>query len=427
MGVLDGKVALRYRGGARAGQVARAAARRGGRRHHRDRRLRDAGVAELPAGQRGGPGADRQGGRGGRDRPADRRPHARTSATSARCGPRSTRASRSSAAGWTSSPPTRRIISRPVATWEIDLDQCRELIDVTLTGMFVTIKAAVPHMIAAGNGGSIALTRSGAALISGGGFADYKAAKSGVLSLTRTLACELAEHFIRVNAICPTAVDTPMIQNETLYRSFRPRPAEPGPRGREGRIPDHEPAAHPVGGRGRRVERDRLAGLGRGPVHHRRDAARRRGEPAQMITTQAAVLWQSGTDWKVEEITLDEPRQGEVLVRVAAAGLCHSEEHHVTGDVPFAAPMIGGHEGQATSRRSGPASRSPSRATTSSSRRSRTAAAARPARGAGRTCATSPPPSGTGCRSATTPRAITWVLPISPSPAWSAATRGTPW
>ena len=64
-----------------------------------------------------------------------------------------------------------------------------------------------------------------------------------------------------------------------------------------------------------------------------------------MITTQAAVLWQSGTDWKVEEITLDEPRQGEVLVRVAAAGLCHSEEHHVTGDVPFAAPMIGGHEG----------------------------------------------------------------------------------
>ena len=52
-----------------------------------------------------------------------------------------------------------------------------------------------------------------------------------------------------------------------------------------------------------------------------------------MITTQAAVLWQSGTDWKVEEITLDEPRQGEVLVRVAAAGLCHSEEHHVTGDV----------------------------------------------------------------------------------------------
>jgi SDR family mycofactocin-dependent oxidoreductase len=120
------------------------------------------------------------------------------------------------------------IISQPVATWEIDLDQWRELIDVTLTGVFVTIKAAIPHMIAAGNGGSITLTSSGAALISGGGFADYKAAKSGVLSLTRTLACELAEHFIRVNAICPTAVDTPMIQNETLYRSFRPDLPNPG-------------------------------------------------------------------------------------------------------------------------------------------------------------------------------------------------------
>ena len=40
-----------------------------------------------------------------------------------------------------------------------------------------------------------------------------------------------------------------------------------------------------------------------------------------MITTQAAVLWKSGTDWKVEDITLDEPRQGEVLVRVEATSV----------------------------------------------------------------------------------------------------------
>ena len=120
------------------------------------------------------------------------------------------------------------IISQPVPTWEIDVERWRELIDVTLTGVFVTVKAAIPHMIAAGNGGSIALTSSGAALISGAGLADYKAAKAGVLSLTRTLACELAGHFIRVNAICPTAVDTPMIQNEGLYRSFRPDLEHPG-------------------------------------------------------------------------------------------------------------------------------------------------------------------------------------------------------
>jgi S-(hydroxymethyl)glutathione dehydrogenase/alcohol dehydrogenase len=50
----------------------------------------------------------------------------------------------------------------------------------------------------------------------------------------------------------------------------------------------------------------------------------------------------------VEEVELDPPKAGEVLVRVAAAGLCHSEEHHLTGEVPFAAPMIGGHEGATT-------------------------------------------------------------------------------
>jgi SDR family mycofactocin-dependent oxidoreductase len=120
------------------------------------------------------------------------------------------------------------IISQGMPTWEMDAGQWRELVDVNLTGVFVTVKAAIPHMIAAGNGGSIALTSSGAALISGPGLADYKAAKAGVLSLTRTLACELAGHSIRVNAICPTAVDTPMIHNEALYRALRPDLASPG-------------------------------------------------------------------------------------------------------------------------------------------------------------------------------------------------------
>jgi len=120
------------------------------------------------------------------------------------------------------------IISWPRPTWEMDVDQWRELVDVNLTGVFITLKAAIPAMIAAGNGGSIALTSSGAALISGPGLADYKAAKAGVLSLVKTLACELAPHFIRVNALCPTAVDTPMIQNEALWKSFRPDLDAPG-------------------------------------------------------------------------------------------------------------------------------------------------------------------------------------------------------
>ena len=63
------------------------------------------------------------------------------------------------------------------------------------------------------------------------------------------------------------------------------------------------------------------------------------------MRTQAAVLREAGTDWKIEEIELDPPKAGEVLVRVAAAGLCHSEEHHRCGDAPFPSPLIGGHEG----------------------------------------------------------------------------------
>jgi len=63
------------------------------------------------------------------------------------------------------------------------------------------------------------------------------------------------------------------------------------------------------------------------------------------MKTKAAVLWEVGKDWNVEEIELDPPKQGEVLVKLAASGMCHSDEHLVTGDLPFALPIIGGHEG----------------------------------------------------------------------------------
>jgi NDMA-dependent alcohol dehydrogenase len=63
------------------------------------------------------------------------------------------------------------------------------------------------------------------------------------------------------------------------------------------------------------------------------------------MKTTAAVLWEVGKDWSVEEIELDPPKQGEVLVKMAASGMCHSDEHLVTGDLPFALPIVGGHEG----------------------------------------------------------------------------------
>jgi NDMA-dependent alcohol dehydrogenase len=63
------------------------------------------------------------------------------------------------------------------------------------------------------------------------------------------------------------------------------------------------------------------------------------------MKTKAAVLWEVNAPWSVEEIELDEPKAGEVLVKLAASGMCHSDEHLVTGDLPFALPIIGGHEG----------------------------------------------------------------------------------
>ena len=63
------------------------------------------------------------------------------------------------------------------------------------------------------------------------------------------------------------------------------------------------------------------------------------------MKTKAAVLWEVNTPWSVEEIDLDPPGPGEVLVKLAASGMCHSDEHLVTGDLPFGLPIIGGHEG----------------------------------------------------------------------------------
>src|SRR3712207_4715817 len=72
---------------------------------------------------------------------------------------------------------------------------------------------------------------------------------------------------------------------------------------------------------------------------------RRRAPGGYAVKTKAAVLWEVQKPWSVEEIELDPPRAGEVLVKLAASGMCHSDEHLYTGDLPFELPIIGGHEG----------------------------------------------------------------------------------
>ncbi|GAA2720111.1 NDMA-dependent alcohol dehydrogenase [Actinocorallia aurantiaca] len=74
------------------------------------------------------------------------------------------------------------------------------------------------------------------------------------------------------------------------------------------------------------------------------------------METEAAILWETNTPWSVEDIVIDPPKAGEVVVKLAASGLCHSDEHIVTGDMALPpeiieqtgasiTPIIGGHEG----------------------------------------------------------------------------------
>jgi S-(hydroxymethyl)glutathione dehydrogenase / alcohol dehydrogenase len=71
--------------------------------------------------------------------------------------------------------------------------------------------------------------------------------------------------------------------------------------------------------------------------------------------TRAAVVWGTNQDWKVEDMTLDDPGPGEVLVDTSYAGMCHSDEHVVTGDLPVPfLPFVGGHEGSGVVREVGP-------------------------------------------------------------------------
>lgn len=112
-------------------------------------------------------------------------------------------------------------------TWELTQQQWDDMIDVNLTGVWQTVKAVVPSMIEAGNGGSIIITSSNGGVMGFENLAHYVAAKHGVVGLTRTMANELGRHNIRVNNLQPTAVNTNMIHHEGVYKLFFP--ADPNP------------------------------------------------------------------------------------------------------------------------------------------------------------------------------------------------------
>ncbi|NKY33232.1 mycofactocin-coupled SDR family oxidoreductase [Nocardia speluncae] len=105
---------------------------------------------------------------------------------------------------------------------ELNEDTWQTMLDVNLTGVWKTCKAAIPHMLGSGRGGSIVLISSIAGLRGLVGVGHYVAAKTGVVGLMRALAQELAESGIRVNTVHPANTRTTMIQNEGTMRSFCP-------------------------------------------------------------------------------------------------------------------------------------------------------------------------------------------------------------
>lgn len=103
----------------------------------------------------------------------------------------------------------------------------QDMLDVNLTGVFHTVRAAAPSMIERG-GGSIVLISSTAGIKGFAGVAHYTAAKHGVVGLMKALAAELGAARIRVNSIHPTSVETDMIKNDAMYKLFRPDLENPG-------------------------------------------------------------------------------------------------------------------------------------------------------------------------------------------------------
>jgi NAD(P)-dependent dehydrogenase (short-subunit alcohol dehydrogenase family) len=109
------------------------------------------------------------------------------------------------------------ILDMPNERWQHTLD-------VNLNGVMYCDRAVARHMIQRGGGGTIVNVASGAAKIPTNGNGEYSVSKAGVWMLTKTLALELAPQQIRVNAIAPGLIDTPMtasiMERESAVEAF---------------------------------------------------------------------------------------------------------------------------------------------------------------------------------------------------------------
>jgi NAD(P)-dependent dehydrogenase (short-subunit alcohol dehydrogenase family) len=97
----------------------------------------------------------------------------------------------------------------------------RTLIDVNLTGVFHAVRAAAPIMLEQGRGRIIA-TSSTMGRMGSRNASHYAASKWGVIGFIKSVALEMAANGVTANVVAPTAVNTPLIQNDEVYRLFCP-------------------------------------------------------------------------------------------------------------------------------------------------------------------------------------------------------------